>query len=295
MSANEKFKSYLEDVRFEGGRIGVLLIHSLGGSPAELRFVAQALARSGYTVHCPMLPGLAGGTDVSGLSQWSDWYAALETAHDRLLEVCDVVLVGGLSAGSILGLRLAAKRPDNVHGLMLFAPTLKPNGWAIPWYFNLFYLVRERFTARMFHFQQRPPYGIKDERIRKFVMDSFQSGERPIEDLFGRGGIMVYEFLRLVKEVKRLLGSIHQHTLIFHPRHDDQSDLSNAVTLQRNLAGTVETCVLEDSYHMVTLDRQRVFVVDRTVDFVQRLTQRIADEAAVSRMRRRVHAVAAAE
>lgn len=295
MTAQTKIINHLSDLKFEGGRIGVLLIHSLGGSPAELRFVAQALARSGYTVHCPVLPGLAGGTDISGLSRWTDWYAAAEAAHEALAAECDVVLVGGLSAGSVLAMRLAAKRPDKVQGLMLFAPTLKPNGWAIPWYFNFFYLVSQRVTARMFHFQQRAPYGIKDERIRKFVMDSFSSGERPIEDLFGRGGIMVYEFLRMVREVRKLLGGIRQHTLIFHPRHDDQSDLSNAVTLQRKLAGTVEMCVLDDSYHMVTLDRQRVFVVDRTVDFARRLTQRIADEAAVSRMRHRVHAVAAAE
>lgn len=297
MTSQAKITNHLSDLRFDGGPIGVLLIHSLGGSPAELRFVAQALARSGYTVHCPMLPGLAGGTDISGLSRWTDWYAAAEAAHEELARRCEVVLVGGLSAGSIIALRLAAKRPEKVQGLMLFAPTLEPNGWAIPWTFKLFHLVRERFTARLFHFRQHQPFGIKDERIRKFVMDSFASGERPIEDLFGRGGIMVYEFLRLVKDVKRLLGDIRQHTLIFHPRHDDQSDLSNSVVLQRKLAGTVEMCVLDDSYHMVTLDRQRVFVVDRTVDFAHRLTQRIADAAAVSRMRRRAHAhaLAAAE
>jgi carboxylesterase len=79
------------------------------------------------------------------------------------------------------------------------------------------------------------------------------------------------------------LGEIRQPTLIFHPRHDDQSDLSNAVTLQRHLGGLVEVTVLDDSYHMVTLDRQRSIVVDRTVEFAQRLTQRIEEKAAVSK------------
>jgi carboxylesterase len=43
--------------------------------------------------------------------------------------------------------------------------------------------------------------------------------------------------------------------------------------LQSNLAGLVETVVLDDSYHIVTLDRQRHVVVDRTLDFVARTQQ----------------------
>jgi carboxylesterase len=91
--------------------------------------------------------------------------------------------------------------------------------------------------------------------------------------------------------VKKLLGGIRQQTLIFHPREDDQSDLKNAVMLQRKLGGLVETCVLEDSYHMVTLDRQRTYVVDRTVEFAVRVTQRLEEAEAVQRIK----AAAAAE
>ena len=151
--------------------MGVLLVHSLGGTPIELRFVAQALARCGYTVYCPLLPGLGGGTDVLGLSSWKDWYAAIESAHDQLKQQCDIVLVGGISAGGILALRLAAKRPDTVHGVMLFAPTIWPNGWAIPWYFNLFKIVRSS-TSRDCSTSASAPFGIKDERIRRFVVES---------------------------------------------------------------------------------------------------------------------------
>jgi carboxylesterase len=285
MKKSEQFKTHPGSFVIPGGRVGVLLVHSLGGTPVELRFVAQALARCGYTVYCPLLPGLGGGTDVLGLSSWKDWYAAIESAHDQLKHHCDIVLVGGISAGGILALRLAAKRPDSVHGVMLFAPTIWPNGWAIPWSFNLFKIVRFKHFARLFHFRQRAPFGIKDERIRRFVVEQLKEQDRAIEDLFGRGGGIVLEFNRLVREVKKLLGGIRQQTLIFHPREDDQSDLKNAVMLQRKLGGLVEMCVLEDSYHMVTLDRQRTFVVDRTVEFAVRITQRLEDAAAVQRIK----------
>ena len=159
-----------------------------------------------------------------------------------------------------------------------------PNGWSIPWYFNFFRLVRHSWVARLFHFKQREPFGIKDERIRNFVINSFKSDNRPVEDLFGRGGTTILQFRLMVKEVKKLLGDIRQPALIFHPRFDDQSDLVNTVKLQRDLGGIVETCVLDDSYHMVTLDRQRGYVVDRTVDFAKRQTQRIADAEAVAKL-----------
>jgi carboxylesterase len=273
MKNSEKMKTAWGSIFVSGGRNGVLLVHSLGGSPIELKFVAHALGQSGYTVYCPLLPGLAGGTDVSGLSSWQDWYEAVEAAHDEVAQQCDTVIVGGISAGSMLALRLAALRPDKVHGLMLFSPTFWPNGWAIPWHFSLFRLINHRWAARLFKFRARMPLGIKDERLRNFILDSLQNGSEAIEDLFGRGGSLVLEFRKLVRSVKPLLSQVKQHALVFHPRHDDQSDLKNSMILQRKLGGLVEVCILDDSYHMVTLDRQRPIVVDRVKVFVARLAK----------------------
>jgi carboxylesterase len=77
-----------------------------------------------------------------------------------------------------------------------------------------------------------------------------------------------------------MLSLVKLHTLIFHPRHDDQSDIKNTMALQRKLGGMVEVSVLDDSYHLVTLDRQRGYVVDRTLEFVDRLLARQSDKAA---------------
>ncbi len=170
----------------QGGRVGVLLVHSLGGNPIELRFVAQSLARKGLTVYCPLIPGLGSGTDSLGLSSWQDWYSALEEAHDELSRHCDVVLVGGISAGSMLAMRLARERHDKVHGLLVYSPTIWPNGWSVPKHFIFFKLIRHKWFAKLLFLKQRGPLGIKDERIRKFVIDSFKTDEKPIEDLFGR-------------------------------------------------------------------------------------------------------------
>ena len=167
----------------------------------------------------------------------------------------------------LLALHLAAKRPQEVHGTLLFSPTFWPNGWAIPRHFALFKLVPYKWLANLVDLRECAPYGIKDERIRRVVLNSLQSDGRPMKDIFGRKGGTVLEFHWLAKTVEKELGQIKQPALIFHPRFDDQSDISNSILLQRKLGGLAEVVVLNDSYHMVTLDRQRAYVADRSVTF----------------------------
>lgn len=264
------------DIDFPGGHLGFLLIHGLGGTPVELRFLAQGLARAGHTVSVPLLAGHGGSDDMLNATTWRDWYASLEQAHDRLAQRCDVIVVGGLSAGAVLALRLAAKRADRVAATVLFSPTLWPNGWAIPWTLNLFRIIRVKWLANLFRFQEVAPYGIKDERIRRFVLDSLTGDprlKRSMRDVFGRRGGTILEFQWLVENVTGKLAHVRQPSLIFHPRFDDQSDISNTMLLQRRLGGRVQTVVLEDSYHMVTLDRQRAVVVEHTAEFARHLLQ----------------------
>ncbi len=96
---------------FEGGRVGVLLIHGLGGTPTELRFIAQGLARAGRTVLCCQLAGHCSTPEELRRSAWREWYASVAQAHDRLREHCDIVLAGGLSMGAILALAPGAAAP----------------------------------------------------------------------------------------------------------------------------------------------------------------------------------------
>jgi carboxylesterase len=50
--------------RFAGGPMGFLLIHGLGGTPNEMRYIALGLARAGHTVHVPQLAGHCGAVDT---------------------------------------------------------------------------------------------------------------------------------------------------------------------------------------------------------------------------------------
>jgi carboxylesterase len=288
MSAPEKLKTGGEHIFLEGGPVGILLMHGLGGTPVDVKFVAQALNRAGHTVYCPLLVGHGGTVELLNTTTWVDWYRSVEEAHDALKERCDVTIVGGLSSGVLLALHLAAQRPLDVLGTLLFSPTFWPNGWAIPRYFALFKLIRHKWFANLIKLRERAPYGIRDERIRRIVLDSLQSDGHPIEDILWRRGGTILEFHWLAKVVEKELSQIEQPALIFHPRFDDQSDIGNSILLQRKLAGVAEVVVLDDSYHMVTLDRQRAFVADRSVAFSAWLARQHEQQQEMMRLRKGV-------
>lgn len=254
---------------FHGGPVGFLLIHGLGGTPVEMRLVAIGLARAGYTVRCPQLAGHCGSFEDLRATGWRDWYASVEKAHSELRKSCSKVIVGGLSLGAVLALHLAAQRPDEVHGAALLAPTLQLDGWGVPWYSVLFNLVRHRRIADLVTFSERQPYGIKDPRVRALAMAAINSGDSSKAGQLTNPGRVMLEMRWLVNTVQRQLGGIRQPVLIIHPREDDRASLRNAARLQGALGGIVHTCVLDDSYHIVTVDRQRSLVVQRTLAFAR--------------------------
>ncbi len=261
--------------RIAGGKVGVLLIHGLCGTPAEMRFVASGLGRAGYTVHCPQLAGHGGSRQDIVKTNWQDWYRSAEVALNELRKECDTVIVGGLCLGSIIGLHLAANHPEKVQGVALFSPTLWINGWAMPWYTKLFSLVRSRWVANMMQFPDAESLGIKCPRVREFVRAALAASDGSDLGTVGTPGAMVLEHRRMVKAAKKNLDKVQQPTLIIHSRQDDYANLNNATYLQSEINGTVDLVVLEDSYHMVTLDKERHVVVERTRAFVDRVVTSI--------------------
>jgi len=253
---------------FPGNRIGVLLIHGLGGTPLELKSVARGLSARGFTVHCCQLAGHCGSEEDLVSTNWHNWLESAEEELAKLEQRCTTIIVGGLSMGAILALRLAAVHPRRVHGLTLFAPTLWYDGWSIPWYGFLLRMFISTSAAKRYRFAEREPYGIKDEGIRAIVAGALLSGKSGIAGIAHTPSQSIRELWRLVDAVKLDCPSIKTPTLVVQARDDDISALSNAIYLQRQLGGLVECVVLDDSYHLITVDRQRDVVVDRSADFI---------------------------
>jgi carboxylesterase len=255
----------------QGGRTGFLLLHGLSGTPVELRYIANGLVRAGHTVSCPQLSGHCGSLEDLTNSRWQDWYQTAEVALEQLREHCDHIIVGGLSMGAVLALRIAAENRRTVDGIALYAPTLWLDGWAVPWYAGFFSTVFQKSVANRIQFSERAPYGIKDTRLRTIIAEALHSGDPSKAGFFSIPGGPMLELRWLVNDVRRRLAGIMQPTLVIHPRDDDRASLRNVTYLEKHLGARVHTVVLDDSYHIITLDRQRDLVLDRTISFANML------------------------
>lgn len=253
-----------------GGRDGVLLVHGLTGTPAEMRFVGNGLNRAGYTVRGVQLAGHCGDESDLLATGWQDWYASVVVAAHRMRTNVDHLFVAGLSMGALLALELAIDDPDLVDGIGLYGTTFFHDGWATPWqgrFAPLLPLAKQLGIGRNACTRERPPYGIKDERIRRRIADAMAAGDSAGAGLAGFPWHALAELQLLSRHVRRRLNRVRTSCLIVHSSHDDVASLRNVALIERHVAAPVETLLLDDSYHMVTLDRQRGLLIDRSARF----------------------------
>ena len=104
---------------------GVLLIHGLLASPAELRVYGEYLVKQGYTVLGVRLKGH--GTSPYALrdQRWEDWYGCVQRGFNILKVYCQRIFVVGFSTGGALALKLAAEHYPEMVGVVAVSVPLK--------------------------------------------------------------------------------------------------------------------------------------------------------------------------
>jgi carboxylesterase len=264
------------EFRLSGGRSGVLLIHGLTGTPAEMRFVGNGLNRAGFTVLGVQLAGHCGDEADLLATGWKDWYASVVAAADRLREECDHLFVAGLSMGAVLALKLAIDRPRDVDGVGLYGTTFFHDGWATPAIGRFSFLLPLGIRlgiGRKKVSMESPPYGIKDERIRKRIVDAMLAGDSEAGGLAAFPWPSLAEFQSLSWHVRNRIGRVRAPCIAVHSSDDDIASLKNVRIVERGVHASVETVLLDDSYHMVTVDRQRGELIERSATFFRRIAE----------------------
>jgi carboxylesterase len=236
----------------DGGDVGVVLSHGFTGSPQSLRPWAEHLAAAGLTVRLPRLPGHGTRWQDLNDTRWLDWYGEVERALDELRGRCRQVFAMGLSMGGTLVLRLAEQRPSDVSGLVLVNPSLgterKDLKYALP--------VLARFVPSV--------AGIGSD-IRK---------PGPTELAYGRTPLKAMRSLaQLWPLVTADLSRITAPVLLFRSRVDHVVEpLSGRLLRDGASSAEVTEVILEDSYHVATLDNDAPAILAGSLDWVRQHT-----------------------
>ncbi|QKW06030.1 alpha/beta fold hydrolase [Streptomyces sp. NA04227] len=246
-----------EPYRHEGNEVGVLLCHGFTGSPQSMRPWGQYLAAQGLTVSVPLLPGHGTRWEDMQLTGWQDWYAEVDRKLTALTDRCERVFVCGLSMGGALALRLAAKHGEAVSGIAVVNPANKMHGIAV----NALPVARHliRTTKGVAGDIVKP--GVKEvgyDRVPLHAADSLR------------------RFLRLLDGE---LPQVTQPLLLMHSTVDHVVPPTDSARILGRVSSTdVREVLLEQSYHVATLDHDADRIFEESFAFFARLAPSVGKE-----------------
>ena len=257
----------MRDLNLVAGEDAVLLLHGLAASPLEMRYLARALHRDGFSVHVPHISGYGYGVIATDSRAWHDRVCAI---FERLKGEYRTVSVGGLCIGAVLALGLAAEKGRAVAALSLMSTTLYYDGWAMPWYRFLLPLGYYTPLRHLYAYREHALYGLKNEVLRKRIA---RAANQSALSAIGATNVPmnhIYHATRLIRHVKRNLAAVEAPALVVHAVDDDTASVRSADFVTDHIGSPVVRKVfLNDSYHMVTMDNERDVVVRETREFLR--------------------------
>jgi carboxylesterase len=238
-----------EPIDLPGGRVGVLLSHGFTGTTQSMRPWAEHLAAAGLTVSAPRLPGHGTRWQDMNKTRWADWYGEVERAFDDLRGRCEVVFAMGLSMGGALVLRLAEERGDQVAGLVTVNAALASERWDVKYLLPV--------LAKVVPSMKGVGSDIKKEGVTELAYPKV-----PLKAVASLTAAQV--------DVRRDLHKITCPILAYRSREDHVVEpISGKVLLEGCAGGSIEERVLENSYHVATLDNDAPTIFEGSLAFVR--------------------------
>ncbi|MFI7497282.1 alpha/beta hydrolase [Streptomyces sp. NPDC049687] len=243
--------------RHEGGEVGVLLCHGFTGSPQSLRPWARYLAGRGLTVSLPLLPGHGTRWEDMTPTGWPDWYAEVDRELRALRERCSKVFVAGLSMGGALALRLAAKHGAGVEGVVVVNPANRVHGLSA-------------YALPVAHHFVRSTKGIVSDIAKEGVLETGYD-RVPL-----RSAHSLRTFLR---QVDGELPQVTQPLLLLHSVQDHVVPAADSARILSRVSSTdVTEILLEQSYHVATLDHDADRIFEESYTFIARIAPSVGKE-----------------
>ncbi len=237
----------------EGSDVGVLLCHGFTGTPQSMRPWGEHLADRGYTVRIPRLPGHGTTWQEMNDTRWEDWYSCVDAAFRELHQTCERVVVCGLSMGGALALQLAQEHGPRISGLVLVNAAVKiddPRTLLLP--------VLKHVVGSL--------AGVGND-VKKPGVTELAYTRTPLKALHSQ--------MVAWQSIVRDLPEVTQPVLLLRSPQDHVVPASSsALILSRISSRDVTEILLEDSYHVATIDNDAQRIFDESAKFIERTTQR---------------------
>ena len=227
--------------------VGVLLIHGLTSTTAEIRPLANYLHReAGYTISAPLLPGHGETPAALNQTRWMDWAEHVGAAYHELATRCRNVIVGGESTGAVLSLYLALHQPE-IAALLLYSPAIR---LALAPQDSILLRVAARFMTAL------PKESIDCEAVWQGY---------PVNPL--KAGV---ELVKLGQLVTKQLDKIDQPVLVMTGQYDTTIHPDAGRMIQHGVhSRDVVYHHLEQSNHVLILDKEFDWLAKTTLSFIQ--------------------------
>ena len=233
------------------GAIGVLISHGFTGTPQSMRPWAEHLAAEGFTVRLPRLPGHGTTWQEMNRTRFEDWFAVIDATFTELSARCSQVVVAGLSMGGTLVTRLAEQRGTEVAGLMLVNPAFRTDD--------------RRLAALPVVKHLVPSFPAIGNDVRKEGVSELAYSRTPLKAL--------HSLVQAWDVVVHDLPQVTQPLLLFRSAVDHVVPASSsALLLSRVSSKDVTEVILDNSYHVATLDNDAEQIFKLSADFVRRVT-----------------------
>jgi esterase/lipase/1-acyl-sn-glycerol-3-phosphate acyltransferase len=238
-------------------KIGVVLVHSYLAVPKEVRMLAEFLNSKGLWVYAPRLAGH--GTSHRDLAQrsYQEWLLPVEKGYAILSNICDKVVLGGVSIGGCLALDLAS-RLERLAGVFAVCPPLRLKDYSTSFMPELD--VWNRILARI----------NGDALEREFF--EFTS-ENPYVNYDKNPALGVKEVGTFLDHLQTVLADVLHPSLIVHAAKDPVVDSRGSKIIYDKLGSKKKEYVLKNYDNHVIISGKYAKSVHRLInDFVRDVT-----------------------
>ena len=251
---------------FNNKKNAVLLFHGLTGSPFEMKKYGTFLHNLGFDVFCYSFPGHGDRLDEIQSVTWRDWCNFAQEKYNQLRPNYDKFFVSGLCLGAVISLYLGEHNQD-VSGILCLSTTLFLDGFCMPKRKCLLPLGLATIFRFYYTFPEDTSLGIKNEKTRATLAKIMSKTSIGMDNYPLN---CVHELLELSKNVRANLEKITTPTLLIHSKFDNLTSPKGAKLVYNKISSNLKKYVeLNDSYHMVLYDNEKVFVMDTVKEFLE--------------------------